>query len=83
MAKPKAGLSPLKSKNIHRGARDLVSIIIGLLFTPRGYCWLAAMSEAERPTPELTARLPNAFGSWQGEPLIRHPSRSVGSFRTF
>jgi hypothetical protein len=40
MAKPKAGLSPLKNENIHRGVRDLVFIITGLLFTPREYCWL-------------------------------------------
>jgi hypothetical protein len=40
MAKPKAGLSLLQNENIHRGVRDLLSIIIGLLFTPRGYCWL-------------------------------------------
>ena len=40
MAKHKAGLSPLKNENIHRGVRDLVTIIIGLLFRIRGYCSL-------------------------------------------
>ena len=40
MAKHKAGLSPLKNENIHRGVRDLVTIITGLLFMPREYCWL-------------------------------------------
>ena len=33
MAKHKAGLSPLKNENIHRGVRDLVTIIIGFLLT--------------------------------------------------
>jgi hypothetical protein len=42
MAKPKAGLSPLKNENIHTGVRELVSIIIGSLLMPRGYCWLPA-----------------------------------------
>ena len=40
MAKHEAGLSPLKNENIHRGVRDLVTIIIGFLFMPRGYCSL-------------------------------------------
>jgi hypothetical protein len=41
-----------RSKRKYKRVRDLVSII-GLLFPPRGYCRFSAMSDMERPKPEL------------------------------
>jgi hypothetical protein len=51
MAKPQSR-SFSASKRKYKRVRDLVSII-GLLFPPRGYCRFSAMSDMERPKPEL------------------------------
>ena len=61
MAKPKAGLSPLKSKNIHRGARDLVSIIIRFAVYASRILLVAGRSD---PHPSLPrdCRTPSAVG---------------------
>ena len=59
-----------RSKRKYKRVRDLVSII-GLLFPPRGYCRFSAMSDMERPKPELYREAAERLRQLAGE--IRLP----------